>query len=198
MRLSQMLATVVALYNTAGLITPHLVKGDAYEAHPIGVGHGGNWPVGGRGGALAVTKVGGPGNDNLKGTKGPDKLLGKGGRDNIEGFGGKDVIRGGQGSNSPSRSGTRGLHGDFGADVILGGPGDDLLTDGPPLDSNVDSLGAVTATTGSSPATVQPLAMSSGVALAGIARLWTVRTKCETTARRWSGSPRCVLAGVLT
>ena len=29
-----MLATVVALYNTAGLITPPLVKGDAYEAHP--------------------------------------------------------------------------------------------------------------------------------------------------------------------
>jgi Ca2+-binding RTX toxin-like protein len=187
MRLSQMLATVVALYNTAGLITPHLVKGDAYEAHPIGVGHGGNWPVGGRGGALAVTKVGGPGNDNLKGTKGPDKLLGKGGRDNIEGFGGKDVIRGGQGSNPPSRSGTRGLHGDFGADVILGGPGDDLLTDGPPLDSNVDSLGGGDGDdwliAGNSPAARDVLRCGAGRDRASVDRKDEVRDDCEKVVR---------------
>jgi Ca2+-binding RTX toxin-like protein len=91
--------------------------------------------------ALAITKVGGTGNDRLIGTKGPDKLVGKGGRDNIEGRGGKDVIRGGPGSDSPSGTGSRGLHGDFGADVIWGGPGDDLLSDGPPIDSAVDSLG---------------------------------------------------------
>jgi hypothetical protein len=51
------------------------------------------------------------------------------------------------------------------------------------------ALGVVTATMSSSPTTLQALAMSSGVALARIARLWTVRTKCETTASKCFISP---------
>jgi hypothetical protein len=47
------------------------------------------------GAALAVTRVGGPGNDHVLGTAGPDDLVGGHGSDRIVGFGGYDVMFGG-------------------------------------------------------------------------------------------------------
>ena len=92
--------------------------------------------------ALAVTKIGTDGPDNLMGTKGSDDLLGRGDTDWISGLGGNDVISGGPGHDDPLSSQAIGsLDGGRGADVISGGPGRDDLWDGPwPSDSAVDIL----------------------------------------------------------
>jgi Ca2+-binding RTX toxin-like protein len=83
--------------------------------------------------ALAVTKIGTDGHDNLKGTKGSDTLSGGGGRDRIDGRAGHDVISGGLGSDGY-------LYGGRGVDVISGGPGHDTLIDGPFREAAVDAL----------------------------------------------------------
>ena len=84
--------------------------------------------------ALAVTELGGPGDDTLVGTKGSDTLVGRGGSDRINGRAGKDVVVGGTGND-------RLLNGDSGADFISGGPGADFLVDGPIREFDVDKLG---------------------------------------------------------
>jgi Ca2+-binding RTX toxin-like protein len=62
--------------------------------------------------ALAVIRLGGPGDDRLIGTNGADRLNGKGGNDSIAGLGGNDLH----------------LYGGFGNDALSGGPGDDYIT----------------------------------------------------------------------
>jgi Ca2+-binding RTX toxin-like protein len=97
--------------------------------------------------ALAVSRVGGPGNDVVLGTEGPDDLGGGSGSDSIIGLGSKDVMSGGLpaprpgelpphevGPNNDDRmiggSNNDILRPNWGADHILGGTGDDILTDG--------------------------------------------------------------------
>ena len=69
--------------------------------------------------ALAVTKIGGPGDDVLYGTDNPDKIDGRAGDDTIYGLGGDD---------STQCSRERGyLVGGEGDDTIYGGTGDDCM-----------------------------------------------------------------------
>jgi Ca2+-binding RTX toxin-like protein len=97
--------------------------------------------------ALALTRVGGPGNDVVLGTEGPDDLGGGLGSDSIIGLGSKDVTWGGLppprpgelpphevGPNNDDRliggSNNDILRPNWGADHVLGGSGNDILTDG--------------------------------------------------------------------
>ena len=48
--------------------------------------------------ALAITRIGGEGNDALVGTSGPDSLYGRGGNDRLNGAGGNDDLDGGGGA----------------------------------------------------------------------------------------------------
>jgi Ca2+-binding RTX toxin-like protein len=82
--------------------------------------------------ALAVVKIGGPGNDTIKGTNEADLLKGEGGDDTIYGLAGNDLVKytsegrriaggvyGGYGDDE--------LHGDEGHDTVSGGRGDDRI-----------------------------------------------------------------------
>jgi Ca2+-binding RTX toxin-like protein len=89
--------------------------------------------------ALAVTKIGTDGDDNLRGTNGSDKLVGMGGDDSINGRAGEDVIIGGRG-NEGFEGFIVGLYGGKGADDISGGPGSDSLIDGPIREFAVDRI----------------------------------------------------------
>jgi Ca2+-binding RTX toxin-like protein len=109
------------------------------------------------GAALAVTRVGGPGNDVVLGTEGPDDLAGGGGSDSIIGFGGKDVLTGGllparRGEFPPPEVGPNSddsliggsdndlMDGNLGSDQILSGAGDDILLDGEQAGGSYDVL----------------------------------------------------------
>ena len=77
--------------------------------------------LGAGGVALAVTKIGGPGDDVLYGTDNPDRIDGRGGNDVIYGRGGNDGHH------------SRGEHyliGGEGDDAIYGGDGDDDILGG--------------------------------------------------------------------
>ena len=107
--------------------------------------------------ALAVTSVGGPGNDIVLGTQGPDDLGDGFGSDSIIGSGGKDVMWGGllppsPGVSPPDEVGPNNddimtggsdndmLRPDSGSDQIVGGTGDDMLFDGEDKGGDYDIL----------------------------------------------------------
>jgi Ca2+-binding RTX toxin-like protein len=72
--------------------------------------------------ALAATRTGDNGPNNIVGTNRPDTLLGRGGDDLVNGLGGNDVVSGGAGHDE--------LSGGFGDDIVRGGPkGDSLHSD---------------------------------------------------------------------
>ena len=96
--------------------------------------------------ALAVTRLGGPGDDRLIGTNGADRLHGKAGNDSIAGLGGNDprllggfaddTISGGPGDDYIYGSGlvwgrVRHDNSDKGADLLLGNAGRDFMEGGP-------------------------------------------------------------------
>jgi Ca2+-binding RTX toxin-like protein len=144
-----MLATVVALYNTAGLTSPapHTRKAAVLMRRTIlllatmtltllmvsGV-------------ALAVTRIGTDGPDTLRGTKGDDSLLGKGGNDILLALGGNDTLLGGSGKdvvnggnlaepfggnkNLVGGEGNDAVQGGLGSDNVLGGEGNDFMVGG--------------------------------------------------------------------
>ena len=95
--------------------------------------------------ALAITKIGTDGHDNLKGTNGSDTLVGMGGNDRIKGRGGADVIVGGRGNEYEwGMFGGRGaddMSGGPGRDYVFGASGPDVLKGGPGNDW-VDAQGA--------------------------------------------------------
>ncbi len=72
--------------------------------------------------ALAVTKSGGSGNDNLRGTNGADVLSGGSGDDVLRGLVGADRLSSGSGEDE--------VFGGSGRDAISGGSGDDFISDG--------------------------------------------------------------------
>jgi Ca2+-binding RTX toxin-like protein len=86
-------------------------------------------------GGVAVTFLGGDGDDHLDGGDLGDVLDGGPGNDKIEGDGGNDVVRGGDGSDKVS--------GDAGADQIDGGAGWDLA-DGDWIDNSNNSTVTIT------------------------------------------------------
>ena len=118
--------------------------------------------------ALAVTKVGGPGDDVLYGTDNTDRIDGQAGDDVIYGLGGNDrspgfrgrpylvgddgddTIYGGTGQDEVSGNlgadvlyagqGLDLMTGGPGADVLYGDGGSDLLVDGPRGDGALDTL----------------------------------------------------------
>jgi Ca2+-binding RTX toxin-like protein len=76
--------------------------------------------------ALAVTEVGGPGNDLFTGTNGRDTLVGGPGNDDMDGLPGPDRIVGGPGDDflfdGEDTGGAR--------DILVGGAGNDTLFPG--------------------------------------------------------------------
>ena len=111
--------------------------------------------------ALAVTKVGGPGDDTLRGTDERDRLEGRGGDNTLHGKDETDFLDGGSGNDVLYGMGGNdgyyiwgdgivgGLLGGFGSDVIYGGDGGDWLAGGevligsfshPPTDPGSDTL----------------------------------------------------------
>jgi uncharacterized delta-60 repeat protein len=68
--------------------------------------------------AVAVTRVGTAGNDNIVGTSGNDVIYAFGGNDFVDGRGGNDIICGGTGDDT--------LVGRSGDDILRGGPGRDV------------------------------------------------------------------------
>ena len=115
--------------------------------------------------ALAVTRVGGPGDNSLMGTNGADRLSGRAGDDRISGLGGDDprlvggfgddtisggrgddrilghgLVRGGGGAPNYER-GSDALWGGAGDDHLVGGLGPDRLGGGRGDDSLLDALG---------------------------------------------------------
>ena len=72
--------------------------------------------------ALAASRTGDNGPNNIVGTNRADTLLGRGGHDLVNGLGGNDFVSGGAGHDE--------LSGGFGDDVVSGGPkGDSLHSD---------------------------------------------------------------------
>src|SRR5215208_1855534 len=72
--------------------------------------------------ALAATRTGDNGPNNIVGTNRADTLQGRGGHDLVNGLGGNDFVSGGAGHDE--------LSGGFGDDVVSGGPkGDSLHSD---------------------------------------------------------------------
>src|SRR5215213_8329406 len=112
--------------------------------------------------ALAVTKIGGPGPDHLRGTNGDDILIGRGGNDVLNSLAGHDELLGGRGKdvvvggksccdesdfsggnkNLLGGPGNDAVVGGLGADNIVGKGGNDLVSDGPNLESSTDKLSA--------------------------------------------------------
>jgi Ca2+-binding RTX toxin-like protein len=112
--------------------------------------------------ALAVTKIGSDGPEHLRGTNGDDILIGKGGNDILNSLAGYDDLLGGRGKDvvvggksccdesdfsggNKNLLGGRGndaVVGGRGADNILGNDGNDLVSDGPNLESSTDKLSA--------------------------------------------------------
>src|SRR5215203_1323169 len=112
--------------------------------------------------ALAVTKIGTDGPDHLRGTNGADILIGKGGNDVLNSLAGNDDLLGGRGKDvvvggtscceqSDFSGGNKNLlggrgndvgFGGLGADNIVGKDGNDLVVDGPGLESSTDKLSA--------------------------------------------------------
>jgi Ca2+-binding RTX toxin-like protein len=112
--------------------------------------------------ALAVTKIGGPGPDHLRGTNGDDILIGRGGNDILNSLAGNDELLGGRGKDvvvggtscceeSDFSGGNKNLLGGPGNDAVVGGrgadnvvgnDGNDLVSDGPNLESSTDKLSA--------------------------------------------------------
>src|SRR5215204_4024862 len=112
--------------------------------------------------ALAVTKIGGPGPDHLRGTNGDDILIGRGGNDILNSLAGNDELLGGRGKDvvvggasccdeSDFSGGNKNLLGGPGNDAVVGGrgadnivgkDGNDLVLDGPDLESSTDKLSA--------------------------------------------------------
>jgi len=97
--------------------------------------------------AWAVTKVGGPGPDNLTGTNGADNLLGMGGddmifglrgRDNLLGGSGDDTIIGGKRPATPLGGGSKNVYGGSGNDFVGGGNGPDNVIGGDGIDYVAD------------------------------------------------------------
>src|SRR5215218_6731807 len=84
--------------------------------------------------AWAVTKIGTDGPDHLRGTNGDDNLLGRGGNDILNALAGDDNLLGGRGKDA--------VVGGLGADNIVGKDGNDLVSDGPNLESSTDKLSA--------------------------------------------------------
>ena len=98
------------------------------------------------GAALALTEVGGPGNDALRGTDGADRLDGRAGNDTISGLGGDDprlvggfgddTVSGGRGDDYLLGSGIAGTgggrhdNGDKGSDTLFGNAGEDHMVGG--------------------------------------------------------------------
>ena len=72
--------------------------------------------------ALAVTKNGGTGDDNIRGTNRADALSGGTGDDVLRGLGGPDTLSGGPGEDD--------IYGGSGRDNISGGTGKDFINDG--------------------------------------------------------------------
>jgi Ca2+-binding RTX toxin-like protein len=77
------------------------------------------------GAALAVTLIGGPGDDYLEGTADSDTLDGRGGDDTINGRGGGDT-----------------LYGRTGQDFLFGAPGPDVIYAGPDFGNMYGERGA--------------------------------------------------------
>jgi Ca2+-binding RTX toxin-like protein len=112
--------------------------------------------------ALAVTKIGTDGPDYFRGTNGDDILIGKGGNDILNSQAGNDDLLGGRGKDvvvggksccdeSDFSGGDKNLLGGRGNDAVVGGrgadnivgdDGNDLVSDGPNLESSTDKLSA--------------------------------------------------------
>ena len=91
--------------------------------------------------ALAVTKVGGPGDDVLTGTVRSDELYGRGGDDTLAGRKASDALYGDAGADILyGDDGDDGLYGDAGADLLVGGEGEDTIYDGEDYGGPVDRL----------------------------------------------------------
>jgi Ca2+-binding RTX toxin-like protein len=85
--------------------------------------------------AIAVTLLGGAGNDTLRGGSGNDRLEGGDGNDVLEGGAGDDTLLGGNGDDT--------LDGGTGTDILDGGAGTNVVTD-----SAVVPLGASASASG--------------------------------------------------
>jgi len=91
--------------------------------------------------ALAVTKVGGPGDDVLTGTFRSDQLHGRGGDDTLDGRKAGDELDGDAGADLLyGDDGDDLLDGGMGADLLVGGDGDDSIYDGEDYGGPVDRL----------------------------------------------------------